>query len=58
MAQIAGTADSVELKRQTPLPETADELCAVARSLGADTGEIRVGKRATETGDQAALHKR
>jgi hypothetical protein len=28
------------LKRQTPLPETADELCAVARSLGADTGEI------------------
>jgi len=49
VAQIAGIADLAELKRQTPLPETADELCAVARSLGADTGEIRIGKRATET---------
>jgi CHAT domain-containing protein len=29
--------------------ETADELCAVARSLVADAGEIRIGKRATET---------
>src|SRR6516165_901113 len=49
VAQIAGVADLADLKRQTPLPETADELCAVARSLGADTGEIRIGKRATET---------
>ena len=49
VAQIAGSADLADLKRQTPLPETADELCAVARSLGADTGEIRIGKSATET---------
>jgi CHAT domain-containing protein len=49
VAQMAGSADLADLKRQTPLPETADELCAVARSLGAETGEIRVGKRFTET---------
>jgi CHAT domain-containing protein/tetratricopeptide (TPR) repeat protein len=49
VTQMAGTADLADLKRQTPLPETADELCAVARSLGADTGEIRIGKRFTET---------
>jgi CHAT domain-containing protein/tetratricopeptide (TPR) repeat protein len=48
-AQTAGIADLTQLKVQTPLPETADELCTVARSLGADTGEIRIGKRATET---------
>jgi CHAT domain-containing protein len=49
VSQTAGIADLAELKRQTPLPETADELCAVARSLDADTGEIRIGKYATET---------
>src|SRR5262249_26560481 len=43
VGQTAGVADLADLKRQTPLPETADELCAVARSLGADTGEIRIG---------------
>jgi CHAT domain-containing protein/tetratricopeptide (TPR) repeat protein len=48
VAQTVGIADLTDLKRQTPLPETADELCAVARRLGADTGEIRIGKRATE----------
>ena len=31
------------------MPETADELCAVARSLGADPDEIRIGNSATET---------
>jgi len=49
VAQPAGLADLTHLKLQTPLPETADELCAVARVVGADTGEIRIGKRATET---------
>jgi CHAT domain-containing protein len=49
VAQTAGVADLEGLKRQTPLPKTADELCAVARSLDADTSEIRIGKRATET---------
>ena len=33
---------------QVPLPETADELCAVARDVHADPGEIRLGARATE----------
>jgi CHAT domain-containing protein len=33
---------------QTPLPETADELCAVARDLGAEPSEMRLGARATE----------
>ena len=31
-----------------PLLETADELCAVARDLNADPGEIYLGGRATE----------
>lgn len=33
---------------QTPLPETADEVCDVARSLGADVAAMRIGYRATE----------
>ena len=43
-----GLADLAHLKMQTPLPETADELCAVARDLGADVEEMRLGSRATE----------
>ena len=31
-----------------PLPETADELCAVAGDIGADASEMRLGTRATE----------
>jgi len=30
------------------LPDTADELCAVARGLKADVNEVRLGARATE----------
>ena len=41
-------ADLAHLRIQTPLPETADELCAVARDLRADTSEMRLGARATE----------
>ena len=44
---VRGLAD-VDFIRITPLPETADELCAVARDLNADPGEIRLGARATE----------
>lgn len=44
-----GIADLAHLKRQTPLPETADELCAVAREIGADLREMRLGLNATET---------
>ena len=43
-----GLADVALLRRQVPLPETADELCAVARDLHADPGEICLGARATE----------
>ena len=32
-----------------PLPETADELCAVARDLGVGEDDVRLGARATET---------
>jgi CHAT domain-containing protein len=40
--------DVAEIRQQVPLPETADELCAVARDIGADVGELRLGARATE----------
>jgi CHAT domain-containing protein len=47
--QAAGLADLAHLKMQTPLPETADEVCEVARSVGADVADMRIGARATET---------
>lgn len=37
------------LRRQSPLPETVDELCRVARFLGASPEDVVVGARATET---------
>ena len=43
--------DLAELRRQIPLPEAADELCAVAASLGAMTNQsdtVWLGERATE----------
>jgi len=43
-----GLADPSLIRRQTPLPETADELCAVARDIGADPRDIRLGASATE----------
>jgi hypothetical protein len=42
-------ADVVQIRMQAPLPETADELCAVARDLGASGDDIRLGSHATET---------
>jgi CHAT domain-containing protein/tetratricopeptide (TPR) repeat protein len=44
----SGLADVAELRRQTPLPETADELCAVARFTRADEDSVFLGERATE----------
>ena len=41
-------ADIAALSHQPPLPETADELCAVARELGADDIDVNLGARATE----------
>ena len=38
----------MEIRSQVPLPETADELCAVAGDLGVGGEEIRIGRRATE----------
>jgi CHAT domain-containing protein len=39
-------ADVEAIRRQAPLPETADEVCAVAASLG--SGAVYLGGRATE----------
>lgn len=44
-----GAAFLQQLKAQNPLPETAYELCQVARLLGADQQEVRLGARATES---------
>jgi CHAT domain-containing protein len=43
-----GQADIEEVRRWTPLPETADELCEVGRRLGVPETEILLGARATE----------
>ena len=44
-----GQTDIEEVRRWTPLPETADELCEVGRRLGVPESEILLGARATET---------
>ncbi len=36
------------MRRWTPLPETADELCEVGRRLGVPESEVLLGSRATE----------
>jgi CHAT domain-containing protein/tetratricopeptide (TPR) repeat protein len=46
--QADGLADLEHLRTQAPLPETADEICHVARTLGAEPSEMRIGARATE----------
>jgi CHAT domain-containing protein len=43
-----GVADVEALRRQPPLPDTADELCAVAKLAGASSDSIYLGARATE----------
>jgi CHAT domain-containing protein len=43
-----GRADVALIRAQAPLPETADELCAVARDIDADADTIRLGGKATE----------
>jgi CHAT domain-containing protein/Tfp pilus assembly protein PilF len=44
-----GLADLDEVRAQFPLPETADELCAVAQSTGAGDAAVYLGERASET---------
>jgi hypothetical protein len=43
-----GLGDVDSLRRQVPLPETADELCAVARFVGAPEQQVFLGERASE----------
>jgi CHAT domain-containing protein len=43
-----GLAEVTEIRMQVPLPETADELCAVARDFRVSGDDIRLGARATE----------
>jgi tetratricopeptide (TPR) repeat protein/CHAT domain-containing protein len=43
-----GLADVEQIRFQAPLPETADELCAVARDLDVGDEDVRLGARATE----------
>ena len=43
-----GLADVAFVRAQVPLPETADELCAVAKSIGAVESNVYLGAKATE----------
>jgi CHAT domain-containing protein/Tfp pilus assembly protein PilF len=43
-----GLADVAIVRAQVPLPETADELCAVAKSLAAGESAVYLGAKATE----------
>jgi len=42
-------ADVQLIRHQYPLPETADELCAVAHAIGAPESSVFLGEKATET---------
>lgn len=44
-----GLANVEVIRSQHPLPETADEVCAVARATGASDDAVYLGARATET---------
>ena len=44
----SGLANVEEVRAQYPLPETTDELCAVAESLRAGEGTLYLGDRASE----------
>jgi CHAT domain-containing protein len=44
----ANLADRNFIRALTPLPETAEELCKVAQSLGVGEDDVRLGAKATE----------
>jgi CHAT domain len=46
--QRGGLMDVADIRAFLPLPETADELCDVARDLRVPEGDIHIGSRATE----------
>jgi len=48
LQQRGGLADVADIRSQVPLPETADELCTVARNLGVSDSDIWLGERASE----------
>jgi CHAT domain-containing protein/tetratricopeptide (TPR) repeat protein len=48
-----GLADPAQVRALPPLPETADELRTLARSLGAGEGSLLLRERATETAVKA-----
>ena len=48
-----GLADVDRLRRASPLPETTDELCTVARELGAFESDLHLGAKATEAAVKA-----
>lgn len=48
MAMAGGRADLGHLRSQSPLYDTADELCAVAKELRLASDDILLGARATE----------
>jgi len=48
VATDGGLASLTHLRMQVPLPETADELCAVARDVKALPGGVRLGAAASE----------
>ena len=47
-AQRGGIASVADLRMASPLPETAEELCDVAKAIGADEADIFLGARASE----------
>lgn len=48
VVQRGGLANVADLRLASPLPETADELCDVARSIGATEADVLLGARASE----------
>jgi len=48
LQQRGGIAEVADIRIQVPLPETADELCTVARDLGVSDNDIWLGARANE----------
>ncbi|WP_295559747.1 tetratricopeptide repeat protein [uncultured Hyphomicrobium sp.] len=47
-AVLGGEADVSYLRKLTPVPQTADLACNVAKAVGASEDDIRLGARATE----------
>jgi CHAT domain-containing protein len=48
LAERSGQIDVGRVREQVPLPETVDEVCAVAKNLEAQAGDLYFGSRATE----------